>query len=82
FKADISEATVVTLYLLPSVNLKLRPKLFRELRPGTPVVSHDFDMGEWEPEKVVEMEGDTLYRWTIPETPPSFVEQQGAGSSP
>ena len=51
FEADISQATVVTLYLLSKVNLRLRPKLFRELRPGTRVVSHDFSMGEWKPEK-------------------------------
>jgi SAM-dependent methyltransferase len=51
FEADISEATVVTLYLLSRVNLRLRPKLFRELRPGTRVVSHDFSMGEWQPER-------------------------------
>jgi hypothetical protein len=46
----LSEATVVSLYLLPELNLKLRPKLFRELRPGTRVVSHEFDMGEWKPD--------------------------------
>jgi SAM-dependent methyltransferase len=51
FEADISEATVVTLYLLSKVNLRLRPKLFRELRPGTRVVSHDFSMGEWQAER-------------------------------
>ncbi len=73
FKTDISEATVVTLYLLPSVNEKLRPKLFNELTPGTPVVSHDFDMGEWEPEKRVDMDGDTVYRWTIPEEAPEYL---------
>lgn len=67
FKADLSEATVVTLYLLPSVNKKLRPKLMRELEPGTPVVSHDFDMGSWEPERTVQLGDDTVYRWTIPE---------------
>ena len=49
FKTDLSEATVVTLYLLPELNVKLRPKLLRELEPGTPIVSHSFDMGEWEP---------------------------------
>lgn len=48
FEADISEATVVTLYLLSEVNLRLRPKLFRELNPGTRIVSHEFSMGEWE----------------------------------
>ena len=51
FEADISQATVVTLYLLSKVNLRLRPKLFRELKPGTRVISHDFSMGEWIPEK-------------------------------
>ena len=53
FKADISNATVVTLYLLSSVNLRLRPKLFRELEPGTRVVSHDFDMGTWKAEESI-----------------------------
>ena len=67
FEADISEATVVTLYLLPSVNQKLRPILFEQLSPGTPVVSHDFDMGRWAPDRTVDLEGDTVYRWTIPE---------------
>jgi SAM-dependent methyltransferase len=51
FDADISQASVVTLYLLSRVNLRLRPKLFRELSPGTRVVSHDFDMGRWDPEE-------------------------------
>jgi SAM-dependent methyltransferase len=51
FKADISQATVVTLYLLSKVNLRLRPKLFQELSPGTRVVSHDFNMGQWDPEE-------------------------------
>ncbi len=76
FEADISEATVVTLYLLPSVNQKLRPKLFEELAPGTPVVSHDFDMGKWAPEETVEMDGDTIYRWTIPEEIPNHLKEK------
>ena len=67
FEADLSGATVVTLYLLPSVNKELRPKLVRELEAGTPVVSHDFDMGSWEPERTVQVGDDTVYRWTIPE---------------
>ena len=51
FKVDISEATVVTLFLLEGLNLKLRPKLQRELKPGTRIVSHHFDMGDaWPPE--------------------------------
>ena len=70
FEADISEATVVTLYLLQSVNLKLRPKLFRELKPGTRIVSHDFDMGEWKYDKTSEAINDyhdhTVYFWILP----------------
>jgi tRNA A58 N-methylase Trm61 len=66
FKSDLRPATVVTLYLLPSVNLRLKPKLFEELKPGTRVVSHDFDMGDWQPDKVVEMEGHRLYLWIMP----------------
>lgn len=76
FEADISEATVVSMYLLPSVNLELRPKLFRELAPGTRVVSHDFDMDEWEPDTTWESGGETVYLWTIPEEPPSFVKTE------
>ncbi|MBC7925281.1 MAG: class I SAM-dependent methyltransferase [Bryobacteraceae bacterium] len=74
FEADIKEATVVTLYLLPSINLKLRPKLFRDLKPGTRIVSHSFDMGSWEPEKRIEIDGRYLYLWRIPKTPPQFKE--------
>ena len=66
FEAKIGEATVVTLYLLPSINLKLRPKLFRELKPGTRIVSHAFDMGDWKPEKQLDVSGETLYYWVIP----------------
>jgi len=58
FEADISDATVVTLYLLSKVNLRLRPKLFRELNPGTRVVSHDFNMGQWDPEESKFLNGD------------------------
>jgi ubiquinone/menaquinone biosynthesis C-methylase UbiE len=67
FDADIREATVVTLYLLPEINLKLKPKLLRDLKPGTRVVSHDFTMGrDWPPETTVRMGRDTIYMWTIP----------------
>jgi len=66
FDANISDATVVTLYLLPSVNLKLKPKLMRDLKPGTRIVSHSFDMGDWKPEKEIEVEGERIYFWTIP----------------
>jgi SAM-dependent methyltransferase len=66
FTADFSEASVVTLYLLPEVNRALRPQLWKQLKVGTRVVSHDFDMGpEWPPEKVEKVGGKTLYYWTI-----------------
>jgi SAM-dependent methyltransferase len=55
FATDLSEATVVTLYLLPDVNLRLRPKLRQELRPGSRIVSHDYDLGDWMPDKTVEV---------------------------
>jgi cyclopropane fatty-acyl-phospholipid synthase-like methyltransferase len=67
FDADIHEATVVTLYLLPSVNLRLMPKLLKELKPGTRVVSHSFDMGDWKPEKQESVDGAIIYLWTVPE---------------
>ena len=67
FKTNFSEATVVTLYLLPDLNVKLRPRLLRELKPGTRIVSHQFDMGTWQPDRTVELNGRTIYLWTIPE---------------
>lgn len=70
FEADIHEATVVTLYLWPWINMKLRPKLWKELKPGTRVVSHYHDMGDWPPEKTIEVEGHKIHLWTIPATPP------------
>jgi SAM-dependent methyltransferase len=66
FEADISAATVVTLYLLTDLNLKLRPKLLRDLKPGTRVVSHAFSMGDWKPERTAEISGTTVYLWRIP----------------
>lgn len=66
FDADIHNATVVTLYLLPNVNLKLRPKLLKDLKPGTRVVSHSFDMDDWKPDKELEVNGTRLYLWVIP----------------
>jgi ribosomal protein L11 methylase PrmA len=66
FSADFREATVVTLYLLPELNLRLRPRLLAELKPGTRIVSHQFDMAEWKPEKQMEVNGRTIYFWTIP----------------
>lgn len=65
FETDFNEATVVTLYLLPSLNLKLMPKL-KALKPGTRIVSHAFDMGnEWAPDQTQEVNGRRIYLWTI-----------------
>ena len=66
FEADIKEASVVTLYLLTSLNMKLRPKLWRDLKPGTRIVSHSFDMGDWKPEKTENIDGRTIYLWRVP----------------
>ena len=65
FETDLSQATVITLYLLPSLNVKLMPTL-KKLKPGTRIVSHSFDMGsEWPPEKTQDVNGRTIYYWTI-----------------
>lgn len=66
FETDFSKASVVTLYLLPSVNMKLRPQLLKQLKPGTRIVSHAFDMGDWKPEKTIQVENSTIYFWTVP----------------
>ena len=76
FTADIKDATVVTLYLLPRLNLKLRPKLIADLKPGTRIVSHAFDMGNWKPEKQTQVDGYTIYFWTIPETGASLPQDE------
>ncbi len=67
FASDFREATVVTLYLLPDLNVKLRPKLWAELKHGSRVVSHQFEMGDWKPEKKLESGTRTIYFWTIPD---------------
>ncbi len=69
FESQFEAATIVILYLLPHLNLKLRPALFRQLKPGTRIVSIDFDMGNWLPEQTLKLdieEETTLYYWTIP----------------
>ncbi|MGH9255954.1 MAG: SAM-dependent methyltransferase [Vicinamibacterales bacterium] len=66
FATNISEATVVTLYLLPSLNLKVLPKLNAELKPGTRIVSHAFDMGDIKPQQTMNVNGRTIYLWTVP----------------
>lgn len=67
FETDISKATVLTLYLMPRVNMELRPRILAELKPGTRVVSHAFDMGDWKPDRKVIVEGRTIYMWVVPE---------------
>jgi SAM-dependent methyltransferase len=70
FETDLRGATAVTLYLLPDLNLRLRPKLLQELKAGTPIVSHAFGMGDWEPEERLEVQGPdrmhTVYKWSVP----------------
>ena len=78
FRADIHEASVVTIFLLSDINLKLRPKLLRDLKPGTRLVSNTFDMGDWKPDKEAIVDTDNqddslshrLYMWVIPERRP------------
>lgn len=73
FATDVSPATVVALYLSTAINARLRPKLLRELRPGSRIVSHEFDMGDWRPERTLEVPGIPFDRrvfvWTVPVTP-------------
>lgn len=66
FTADFREATVVTLYLLESINIQLRPRLLSELRPGSRIVSHSFDMGDWKADERLELGGINIYKWIVP----------------
>jgi SAM-dependent methyltransferase len=70
FLADIGEASVVTLYLLDRLNLQLRPKLLRDLAPGSRIVSHQFGMGEWRPEAARTVGRSDIYLWRVPESKP------------
>jgi tRNA G37 N-methylase Trm5 len=63
---DLSPASVITMYLLPDVNLKLKPNLLKQLKPGSRVVSHSFDMGDWKPDKVERVDSRTINFWIIP----------------
>lgn len=65
FDTDFSQATVLTMYLLPDVNIRLRPKVL-QLKPGTRVVSHAFDMGEWESDHYERVDGRSVYMWIVP----------------
>jgi cyclopropane fatty-acyl-phospholipid synthase-like methyltransferase len=66
FKTDFREATIVTLYLLETLNARLRPRLLAELKPGTRIVSHAFTMGSWTPEKQQVVDGNRIFFWTVP----------------
>lgn len=66
FRTDLSEATVVTFFLFPEMARRLAPKLRAELRPGTRIVSHRFEMGDWPPERATEADGHPLFLWTVP----------------
>lgn len=77
FCCNFRDATVVFLYLLPHLNLRLRNELFRQLKPGSRVVSLDFDMGDWKPDKVRKFQNEeesTLYCWVIPEEIPDRLK--------
>jgi len=80
FNIDLSSATVVALYLWPEINIQLRPKLLRELDPGDRIVSHDFRLGDWEPDRVVDAGRgntgeETVYLWIVPEeVPPDLLD--------
>ena len=66
FDTPIREASVVTMYLLPEVNMRLRPRLLTELRPGTRIVSHNFTLGDWRPDATREMDASHIYFWIVP----------------
>ncbi|MGZ8312667.1 MAG: class I SAM-dependent methyltransferase [Allosphingosinicella sp.] len=66
FETPLNEADVLTLYLTPEVNLRLRPRILSQMRPGSRVVSHDFDMGDWRPEARRQVGSATLYLWVVP----------------
>lgn len=67
FETDISKASVLTMYLLSSINMRLRPRILEEAKPGTRVVSHSFGMGDWKPDRVEKVDGKTIFLWIVPE---------------
>lgn len=77
FDQDLSEASVVTLYLLPDFNMRLRPKLLRELKVGSRIVSHSFDMGDWQPDKTIKVDYRTVYLWTVTEKAKASLPASG-----
>jgi hypothetical protein len=64
FETDLAPATVISLYLLPSLNMKLRPEL-QKLKPGTRIVSHNYSMGDWQPDETAQVGASTVYLWTV-----------------
>ena len=78
FETKISDADVMMMYLLSSINLKLRPRILDELKPGSRIVSHAFDMGDWKPQKTVQVDSRTIYFWVVP----AKGTAPGAGSAP
>jgi precorrin-6B methylase 2 len=70
FGQDLRQASIVTMFLTPGVNLRLRPKLLKELKPGTRVVSRTFNMGSWTPSKTLQVDNDRVYLWVIPDETP------------
>jgi SAM-dependent methyltransferase len=81
FQTDFSQATVLTLYLLPSLNLKLRPTILK-MKPGTRVVSHAFNMDEWQPDQTENVEGRTAYLWIVPAAVEGTWRWNGSGGGP
>jgi hypothetical protein len=66
FRTPLREASIVTLYLLPEINLRLRPRLLTELRPGTRILSHNFDLGDWRPDAEEEIDASRIFLWIVP----------------
>lgn len=81
FTADVRDATVVTLYLLQSINVQLRPRLLSELRPGTRIVSHAFDMGDWTADEWLKVNGVNIYKWVVPAQVAGSWEWENDGKS-
>ena len=82
FVTPIGEASVVTLYLLPAINLRLRPRLLTELRPGTRIVSHAFTIGDWQPDAHRVVNAANIYLWIVPATVAGQWTLTGAGNEP
>lgn len=82
FESDFKDANVISLYLLTTLNRKLRPKILAETRPGTRIVSHAFGMGEWEPDEEKNIEGSTMYYWMVPANISGKWSVKGEGGKP